>query len=392
MVQGRGRLLRSVRANGRTLALVAVWGGAASLSLALSLGRAQRPTHAATASVVQYSVLAPQDGRLASVTATPGQRVRAGDVLAVVEIPGLDRQIDAAGASVAALEAELRLTALDAERKLARDVDDADARLLAARAALEEARVALAVTRGEAGRVGAAGVGAADGLVAELAAVAAGQEAQLRAREAEVRALTEAARGARRRAEALRGAAEAPAPTQAALDAARAERDALVALREACVVRAHVDGVVSLLPSEVRAGIPTGPPLGVAPGQWVAARTPLFTLTEADSDAAVAYVPAADARDVAAGQAAELVDAEGRIHAAVVVAVGGAVEPTPLRLLRDPSIAEWGVPVTLRVTEAVLTPGEALAYRAGTGAPTALVGVAGPAGAATGGETHGEER
>ena len=40
--------------------------------------------------------------------------------------------------------------------------------------------------------------------------------------------------------------------------------------------------------------------------------------------------------------------------------VGAAVEPVPVRQLQDPARPEWGVPVTLLVTEGGLVPGEAV--------------------------------
>jgi multidrug resistance efflux pump len=371
MEHAPGRLLRGLRAHARPMVLVGAWGLALALSVALYANGARSEGHTAAAVVAQHAVRAPNDGRVVSVSVSPGDPVRVGDPLVTLEIPGLAAEIGAATAAVRALEAELRLDAAALERTLLRDADDARARLFRARSALAEARGALATAEGDAVRHALPGVGTAHAVREALDHATDSLRAGVEARSEEVEALDDAWRDALARSRRDTG----PSLASLALDTARAERDALLALEESCVLRAHVDGIVGLPVADARGASPDVPAPQVSPGLWVEAGTPLFTVTRPRSEAAVAYLPVTEARALAPGQAARLVDSAGTSHEAEIVTVGGVVEATPLRLLRDPGIPEWGVAVTARVRGGTLLPGEPLALRPGARPAPALVGV-----------------
>jgi multidrug efflux pump subunit AcrA (membrane-fusion protein) len=331
---------------------------AAGIAFALMPELHERNTPPAIALVRQFPVLPPDAGRVASVNVVPGQHVRAGDTLAIVEIPGLTQQVAAAAAAVRGLEEELAADSLDMERKLSKDADATRARLLAARVDLADAEADLTLIETDLGRYSAQGVGTSAGVIDNLKLQQKGLQEVIRARRGEIAELQTAWNDARRRS-----ATGSATPFQAQLEAARAEYEALAALKEACVVRAHVDGVVGLTYADQRAGAPVGIPSFAAEGQWVDKGTPLMALTEAVTADAVTYVSPSVARGLTPGQAAVLVSDSGAEHAGEIVAVGGAVEPLPLRHLPDPTVVDWGVPVTVRLTERTLLPGEQLVVR-----------------------------
>ncbi len=354
----RRPLLRLIRANLGRLALFTVWCGAAVTCVVWLVDKAPPGVSSAVATVRQFPVLPPVDGRLATVSVTPGQVVEAGQELAVIEVPGLAQQIAAASGAVQTLEAELLLEGVDLDRKFSRDAEAAQARMLAATVDLQASRSELAAADTELARYSAEGVGASESVLASLRLHKEGLAQELKAREGELAQLRGAWQGARGR----KGPAM-DALLSASLATARAEHDALVALREACVLRAPVAGIVGMPYMEMRAGSPVGHPAAISPGQWARAGVPILTLTESVGFEAVAYVAPRVARTLEAGHGAHLVDGDGLTLLATVISVGGAVEPMPLRHIQDPSLPEWGIPVTVRTSDRPFTPGEELSVR-----------------------------
>jgi multidrug efflux pump subunit AcrA (membrane-fusion protein) len=348
-------LTRLIRANAGRIALFSVWFGAALACGVWLVTRAPRGVSTAVATVRQFPVLPPVDGRLASVSVTPGQHVEAGQELAVIEVPGLDQQIAAASSAVQTLEAELVLEGVDLDRKFTRDAEAAQARMLSATVELQASRAELAAADTELARHSADGVAVSASVVASLRLQKEGLVQELRAREKEIVQLRSAYEGARGR----KGPAM-DALLAASLGTARAEHEALVALKEACVLRAPVSGIVGMPYMEMRAGSPVGHPTAVSPGQWAQAGVPILTLTETVGFEAISYVAPRIARTIEAGHEAYLVNEDGQTLVATVISVGGAVEPMPLRYITDPALPEWGVPVTVRTTDQPLTPGEEL--------------------------------
>lgn len=344
---------RRLRANAGKIVNAAIWSGAAFTCLVLYMVRAPDSGSRAVAVVRQHPVLAPASGRLVSVSVVSGQRVAAGEQLAVVEVPGLQQQLAAAQAELVAIQNEAGTAVADAERQFAKDADAAHARWLAARVALASDRAALVGVNLELGRLETPGTAVAalevDAKRAERDALQAGVDA----REDEYVVLERAWNDARGRAGILPNS-----PVESRVAAASAQVEAISALAEACVLRAQVSGTVTGISPDTKAastfvGVP-------ASGTWVQAGVPAFSLTEATSQEAVVYVSALMARQLAEGAPLALVVAGGERIDARVAAIGPALEVVPLRQQRDITVPEWGVPITLQAIDAVLTPGETL--------------------------------
>lgn len=84
---------RRVRAARGKIAIFGTWLAACLVCVVLWAAGTSRGGVQAVASVRQYPVLPCEDGRLASLDVRPGQHVAAGQVLAVVEVPGVAQQI-----------------------------------------------------------------------------------------------------------------------------------------------------------------------------------------------------------------------------------------------------------------------------------------------------------
>lgn len=352
-------LVRRLRAARGKIVMAAVWLGAATLSGTLLLLQHElgETTTMAVASMQSHYVRAPESGRLATLVVTPGQRVEAGELLATVEVPGMAQQIAAAEAELRSLEAQLGMEEADRGRKFARDLESARASWLSARVALERERAELTGAEQDLARVRAPGVLVAAGEIERLSVLRDAARAAVDARAAEVDALERNYGDARARA-GVSGSAQ----LQAAVEAAAVHLESLRAVAAANALHAPIQGVVSApigtMARDGRADI-----LEEAfpvPGQWVQAGVPVMMITPPSTQDAVVFVDIALAKDLAPGAAVSVRSGAGQRFEATVRAVGVAVEPVPLRQLRDQTRAEWGVPVTLQVIDRALTPGEAL--------------------------------
>jgi hypothetical protein len=316
------------------------------------------PPYVAVAQPRAWSVAPAFAGRVTEVRIAPGTLVEAGTVLAVVEEPGLAQTIAAAEAERRVLEAQLGTEEAERHRRFAKDLDSARTRWLDARVSVERAQAMLDGFEAQVKRATAPGVALAaietDALQAQRAAAA----AEVSARREAVAAFDAAYQQARTRA----GMGLAP-DLEASLEAATVRLEALRARAAAGQIVAWARGVVSPPAAPVgrdgRADSVVRETFPVT-GQWAEAGVPLLTLTAPSTEDAVVYVDPARARAIRAGARVELHHGDGGSLSGSVHAVGAALEPVPVRQLRDPNVAEWGVPVTLRV-EGGLLPGEALA-------------------------------
>lgn len=333
----RPPLSRRLRAMRGTLLLAGAWALALAGVVGLGLARTGG-AHTGTAVVARHPVLAPESGRVATLQVVPGQQVRAGDALAVVEVPGLAQELARAEAEVRAEEEQVGLEGADRDRRYARDVDALRVRLLSAGVDLASEQAVLTGLEADLARVSAPGVGLSEAEVAAVRARRDAASAAATARQAELDGLERALAAA----QARQGPEGGPG---GALAAAQALRDGLRARLEGATLRAYADGVVD--------------PTLALPGQWVQAGLPVVTLTEPASHEVVVFVAAGKARELGPGRAARVWPSQGEALPAQVHAVGPAVEAVPRAALRDPEVPEWGVPVTLRVATS-LTPGERL--------------------------------
>lgn len=329
---------RRLRAHAGQIANALLWGGAVVVSLVLYLvGAPATGTHA-VAVVRQHAVYVPQSGRLAALAVQPGQRVEAGAELGVVEVPGLAQELAAAQAELMAIHAEYGMEGADLSRKFVKDSDAAHARWLAARVELESRRAELVGRDLEVSRLETPGAAVAQAQIDAARASRDAVRAEVGAREEEVAVLERAYAQARSRG----GGADVALEARVAGASARVE--ALAARAEASVLRAQASGTVTgMVPST---------------GTWLQAGVPVLTLTEATSQEAVVYVSPGLARQLEQGGVASLVGHDGARYDARIARIGPAVEPVPLQQVSDPATPEWGIPVTVTVADAILTPGE----------------------------------
>lgn len=338
MVRRRIPLSRRFRAIRGQLLLGAVWLGAVAATIALTFAEDPHSYGRGVAVIDTRPVLAPESGRIASVAVTPGQAVAAGDVLAVLEVPGLAQRIAAADAEVAAARRLLETGDPDRARRFARDVDSLRAQLLSTRVDLESERARLVGFESELTRLSAPGVAVSASVVDAARAQRDASKATVAAREAEVAGLERAVAGAQARV------SDSGDPAATALAVAVADRDALQAELEANTLRAFTGG-------HVEGRVP-------AAGEWVQAGLPVLTLVAPPSGEVVAYVSVVHAQRLHTGAQLSVRPDSGHVVPAVIERVGVQVQQVPLRQQRDPTVPEWGVPVTLKVADVGLTPGE----------------------------------
>lgn len=341
MVSRTVPLTRRIRAAKGQIVLISAWVGAALLAALLGLAQEASTGGIAVAVHRTHPVRVPESGRIATVTVAPGQTVRPGDVIATVDIPGLAHELVEADAEVDLARASSDDDAANMRRRFRKDLDDATSRILVSQVALDQARAEFAGFEAELSRRTAAGAGVTASEVDQVRYARERAAASVKAREEEQAALNAAERGARGRLAELR-----TEPGESALVAAEARVEALRARMAAATLRAHADGIV-------------GPTLPV-PGEWVEAGFPLVTITEQQASKAVVYLSVAQAHRLISGDPVRVQPESGRAADAIVQNIGLTVEVVPVRHLRDPTVPEWGVPVTLQVTDRALVPGEVL--------------------------------
>lgn len=349
-------LARRVRANLGAIANAAVWGGSAIFCALLYLAGGSEGGTRAVAVVVRHPVVVPISGRLAAIEVVVGARVEAGQQLGLVAVPGLEQRIVAAQAELQVLHSTLAAGDPAEARRYAKDTAGAQARWLSARVEWESVRAEQVGVDAELSRLRSPGLAVSAIEVERLSA----RRDTLAARGA---ALSEGVDALERAYVVASGFEAAGADTvlEARVQAAAARVEELRALQEAAILRAPAAGTVAAVPRTVGA-TPTDIGTLPAPGTWVEAGIAALSVVETSSREAVAYLPPSVARELKTGEPVTLVSTDRQSIASTVVAVGAAVEPVPLRQLADPTLVEWGVPVTVRTNAAVLTPGEAFSY------------------------------
>lgn len=300
-----------------------------------------------------------EPGRIAALAVAPGQRVRAGDVLAVLaaDVVAAERSIltaerERVEAQLGAVEVDTAVRLGDAARELDESVAAAD---LALRSARSERRVRAAELAAlDAQRAALAGLVDArmadrrqlDALAVKRAALA--QEVD--AAGALVHELVRQAGAARSRRAALpHDATELTLRPLRAELAALAGRERLLDLRsDAAVLRAPADGEIAAIHRR--------------PGEFAPAGEPVLTLVApGPGDAVVVCVREAMAARVQIGGPVSL-RARSLVGPAFTGHVSGMsprIAELPPRCRRDPSIPEWGREVTVTLDRpAPLLPGQ----------------------------------
>ncbi len=294
---------------------------------------------------VGFVVAARQAGRIASVAATVGQRVRAGDVIATLDAGELAGELEILVAERRQVEAELAAVGLDTQLR----VDDASRQVDESLAASERA---LQTARAE-GAVRAAEFDALDRQLASLRELVTGRMADRRELDelavkhaalkqelrasgsviAQLVAQVAAARG-RRAAVPTDATERATEPLRAQLAVLRAREKQLALRLDALTLRAPGDGEVTAL--------------HLRPGEVALAGAAIATIS---ADAAEPGRPRVfvcldeiEAQRVRAGEAAVLRPSDPGAPgiAAHLERLDPGVTELPLRCRRDPRLPQWG--------------------------------------------------
>lgn len=174
MVARRVPLTRRLKAWSGAIFSGLVWLIAATISGGLYLLDVGKGDTLVVARIQSVPIRVPESGRISSVSVKTGDHVEAGQILAVLEIPGLQQEIGAATATLEAARGGLSNQTNDRSRRYQTDVADARANYLSANVALKEQQARLAELELEYRRVTAPGVALP---VAEVEGVTARREA-----------------------------------------------------------------------------------------------------------------------------------------------------------------------------------------------------------------------
>lgn len=339
MVARRTPLGRKLRAWRGSIFSFFIWLGAAGLAGILYLKESMTGDTIAVARTDTALLRAPESGRVASLNVKLGEKVEAGQVVAVLEIPGLQQEIAAATANLDATRSALRTEDSDRGRRFQGDIAGARAKYLGATVALREQESRLAELELEFKRVTAPGVALPAAEVESVTTRRNAAKALVEAQQREVDGLKASLDQAIGRAGGLEGGPETPE-----LEALRLGLEALKARQEACTLRAPIAGVVmGTLPQ---------------PGTWMPAGLELMSVAAASTREAVVWLPADALHNIKVGASVSLEGIEGDM-AATVESIGPGVQPVPLQALSDTSRPEWKVPILLQA-ERDLLPGEVL--------------------------------
>lgn len=318
---------------------------------------------------IAYGVTVVEEGRLAEVLVTPGQRVRAGDVVARLDTRAIDAELVALAAEHDKVEAELGAVATQTDLIVGENSRDIEESVDSADVARQQARAARNVAAAELKAVEDF-IELVEDLVAkrmadrrelsELLVKKAALAKELQTAEGVIKELDLVASSARRRREALPLDARASMtdPLRAELMVIEAQQSLLELRKDMMSLRSPGDGEVAevllhggenVVPGTVVANI-------VGPALTTAAGTPIVFACMNESDAATVEI----------GEAVVFAPPEGGsavLHGHVVRLAPQVVE-LPIRCWRDPKIPVWGRPVYIAVDDASsLLPGQGFSIK-----------------------------
>lgn len=335
---------------------------------------------------ISYGIVSPQTGRIASVQVQPGQRVRAGQVIAMLDDRELVEELTELAAERHRMEAELataavetRLRVGDSSRQLEESIDSVELARRQARAdrSVHAAELAELDAQVDETRALVDKRMLDRGQLVELEIQLASLRKQLEVDDGLIRQLDGQAVAKRARRVDLPGndaTDRAVVALRVALAAIHAQEVALERRKESLELRAPGPGEVTALllrPGE----------LAVEGAVVATIAGPAQTTSDGRASVIVCATEAEAAR-IDVGEAVELAPPEGGgvVLTAHVQRLAPEVGQLPNRCWRDPRIAQWGRVVYLATDEPVsLLPGQSFAV-AFTGRPSAH---AGPTPAAT---------
>lgn len=331
---------------------------------------------------ISYGIVSPQTGRIASVAVLPGQRVQAGQVVAVLDDRELVEELTELAAERHRVEAELataavetRLRVGDSSRQLEESIDSVELARRQARAdrSVHAAELAELVAQVDETRALVGKRMLDRGQLVELEIQLAALRKQLEVDDGLIRQLDGQAVAKRARRVELPGhdaTDRAVVALRVALAAIHAQEVALERRKESLELRAPGPGEVTALllhPGE----------LAVEGAVVATIAGPAQTTSDGRASVIVCATEAEAAR-IDVGEAVELAPPEGGgvVLAAHVQRLAPEVGQLPSRCWRDPRIAQWGRVVYLATDEPVsLLPGQSFAV-AFTGRPSAHAGPA----------------
>jgi multidrug resistance efflux pump len=126
----------------------------------------------------------------------------------------------------------------------------------------------------------------------------------------------------------------------------------LMARRNALVLKSSIDGMVSQILNRQ--------------GEAVLAGEPILSITELKPSEIIAYADENQARQIQEGTAVELVKTSepAQIAKSEVTYLGPDISQMPVRLWRNPNIAQWGRPILIKIPPGLrLIPGETVGVR-----------------------------
>lgn len=312
----------------------------------------------------EYELATPEPARVAAVAVTPGQRVRAGEVLVSLDAQAIDAELAIVAAERARLEAELgavraesRVRVGDTTREFDESVAAADVALRTARAERKAAAAEYAALSEQVATLGGlveqrmADRRELDALRVEHVAL----EKQLQTADALIPQLVSQAAAARARRAALPADATEAAlrPVQAELAVVERQEQLLAVRREAMSLRAVVDGDVAAVHLQAGEVADTGLPIVTLVGDAAAAEV---QVCQREAQAGRGR-PGEAVRVRPRGSAGA--EAGGRI-----VRVAPRIAELPPRCWRDPKLPEWGRELVVRLDEPLsLLPGQAVSVR-----------------------------
>ena len=126
----------------------------------------------------------------------------------------------------------------------------------------------------------------------------------------------------------------------------------LIARRNALVLKSPIDGMVSQIQN--------------GPGEAVLVGEPILNITELKPREIIAYADENQARQIQKGTAVELIKTSepAQIAKSEVTYLGPNISQMPVRLWRNPNIAQWGRPILIKIPPGLkLIPGETVGVR-----------------------------
>lgn len=311
---------------------------------------------------VEYKLAPALAARVETLIVAPGQRVRAGQVLATLDARTIDAELAIVAAERTRLEAEIGAVRSETDVRVGESSRELEESVAAADLALKSARAERNVRAAEFKALEAqtqrlselVELHMADRRELDALSVThAGLQKQLQMADTLVAQLVSQVAGAKaRRALLPQGATElALGPVRAELAVLAGRAELLAAQKDATILRAPADGEVAAV--------------FVHPGEVATAGLPILTIVShgpGDDDEVIVCLHETQAGTVRVGEAAIVTPrgAVGEGLASHVTRVAPQVSELPLRCRRNPQLPEWGREVAVALDEHLpLLPGQA---------------------------------